>query len=55
MPHFLTINTYNTVYDVISLAATDLGFREWKDDPGLCSNPYLFVEGTNNGGSTFNF
>jgi tubulin polyglutamylase TTLL6/13 len=40
---------------VVTLAAQDLGFKERKVDPGLCSNPYLFLEGNNQGGATFNF
>ena len=53
--HTLIVNTYNTVYDVVTLAAQDLNFKERKVDPGLCSNPYLFLEGNNQGGATFNF
>ena len=54
-PPPLIINTYNTCYDVLSIVAQDLGFRERKVDPGLCPNPYLFLEGNNQGGATFNF
>jgi len=40
---------------VVPLAASTLGFKERKVDPCLCSNPYLFLEGSNSGSATFNF
>jgi len=54
-PSSLIINTYNTVYDVVSIAASAVGLKERKVDPGLCSNPYLFLEGANSGNTSFNF
>ena len=54
-PSNLIINTYNTTYDVVSLAASAAGFKERKVDPALCSNPYLFLEGANSGNASFNF
>lgn len=38
----LTINTYNTIYDVVSEVAEKLGWVEKKVDPCLCSNPYQY-------------
>ena len=38
----LIINTYNTIYDVISEVSEKLDFVEKKVDPCLCSNPYQY-------------
>ena len=38
----LIINTYNTIYDVISEVAEKLDYVERKVDPCLCSNPYQY-------------
>jgi len=55
VPSGLIINTYNTAYDVVAMAASALGFKERRVDPGLCPNPWLLLDGDIPGPTSFSF